>query len=84
MTGPAGTSAASGSIRLSEAAGRVTDYAFRELDWPHLWLSNALDNPGSRRIKEKEGAQLFDLLIGRFVGGESSRMVWLLTWRTGG
>lgn len=64
---------------MTEAADRVTDYAFRELGWPHLWLSNALDNHGSRRIKEKEGAQLVDLLIGKFVGGESTRMVWLLT-----
>ena len=64
---------------MSEAADRVTDYAFRELGWPHLWLSNAQDNHGSRRIKEKEGAQLVDLIIGRFVGGETSQMVWLLT-----
>lgn len=64
---------------MSEAADRVTDYAFRELGWPHLWLSNAQDNHGSRRIKEKEGAQLVDLIIGRFIGGETSQMVWLLT-----
>jgi RimJ/RimL family protein N-acetyltransferase len=75
---------------MTEAAGRVTDYAFRKLGWPYLWLSNALDNHGSRRIKGKKGAQLVDLLIGRYVGGESSRMVWLLMrqiWmsrRTGG
>lgn len=64
---------------MSEAADRVTDYAFRELGWPHLWLSNAQDNHGSRRIKEKEGAQLVDLIMGRYVGGETSQMVWLLT-----
>ena len=64
---------------MSEAADRVTDYAFRELGWPHLWLSNAQDNHGSRRIKEKEGAQLVELIIGRYVGGETSQMVWLLT-----
>lgn len=64
---------------MSEAADRVTDYALRELGWPHLWLSNAQDNHGSRRIKEKEGAQLVELIIGRYVGGETSQMVWLLT-----
>ena len=25
---------------MTEAADRVTDYAFRDLDWPHLWVSN--------------------------------------------
>ena len=64
---------------MSEAADRVTDYALRELGWPHLWLSNAQDNHGSRRIKEKEGAQLVELIIGRYIGGETSQMVWLLT-----
>lgn len=64
---------------MSEAADRVTDYALRELRWPHLWLSNAQDNHGSRRIKEKEGAQLVELIIGRYIGGETSQMVWLLT-----
>lgn len=64
---------------MSEAADRVTDYALRELGWPHLWLSNAQDNHGSRRIKEKEGAQLVELIIGRYIGGERSQMVWLLT-----
>ncbi|WIM09702.1 GNAT family N-acetyltransferase [Enhydrobacter sp.] len=64
---------------MTEAAGCITDYAFGALGWPHLWLSNALDNHGSRRIKEKEGARLVDLMIGRYVGGESSQMVWLLT-----
>jgi ribosomal-protein-alanine N-acetyltransferase len=64
---------------MTEAADRVTDYAFRELGWPHLWLSNAQDNHGSRRIKEKQGARLVDLIIGRYVGGETSQMIWLLT-----
>src|SRR4051812_30226297 len=37
---------------MSEAADRVTDYAFRVLGWPCLWLSNAQENHASRRIKE--------------------------------
>ena len=79
------TSAASGSTRpssgqglMTEAADRVTDYAFGKLGWPCLWLSNAQDNHASRRIKEKQGARLVDMMIGRFVGGEATRMVWLL------
>ena len=63
---------------MTEAADRVTDYAFGKLGWPCLWLSNAQDNHASRRIKEKQGAQLVDMMIGRFVGGEATRMVWLL------
>lgn len=64
---------------MTEAADCVTDYAFRQLGWPHLWLNNAQDNHASRRIKEKQGARLVDLLIGRYVGGETSQMIWLLT-----
>lgn len=64
---------------MSEAADRVTEYAFRKLGWPHLWLTNAQDNHASRRIKERQGARLVDLMIGRYVGGSASQMVWLLT-----
>ena len=63
---------------MTEAADRVTDYAFRRLGWPCLWLSNAQENLASRRIKEKQGAKLVDMKIGRFVSGEATRMVWLL------
>ena len=42
---------------MTEAADRVTDYAFRHLGWPCLWLSNAQENLASRRIKEKQGAR---------------------------
>jgi RimJ/RimL family protein N-acetyltransferase len=63
---------------MTEAADRVTDYAFRELAWPHLWLSNAQGNAASRRIKEKQGARLVDLGIRQFVGGETSQMIWRL------
>lgn len=64
---------------MTEAAERVTDYAFRTLDWPHLWLTNAQDNHASRRIKEKQGARLVDLKIGEYVGGRGPLMVWQLT-----
>ena len=45
---------------MTEAAERVTEFAFVELGWPHLWLSNAEDNVASGRIKEKQGARLVD------------------------
>ena len=54
-------------------------YAFCDLGWPHLWLTNAQDNHPSRRIKERQGARLVDLMIGEHVGGKGPQMVWLLT-----
>jgi len=64
---------------MTEAAECVTEFAFVELGWPHLWLTNAQENHASRRIKEKQGARLVDIKIGRYVGGQSSQMIWQLT-----
>jgi ribosomal-protein-alanine N-acetyltransferase len=63
---------------MTEAADRVTDYAFGKLGWPHLWVSNAELNLASARIKEKQGARLVGVEPFRFVEGESRRMVWLI------
>jgi [ribosomal protein S5]-alanine N-acetyltransferase len=63
---------------MTEAAERVTEFAFIELGWPHLWLSNAEANGVSGRIKEKQGARLIDREPSRYVSGEGMRMVWLL------
>ncbi len=64
---------------MTEAADTVTDYALRTLGWPRLTVSNAQGNVASRRIKEKQGARLIDLLMGRCVGGNTSLMVWQIT-----
>ena len=64
---------------MTEAAERVTEFALVELSWPHLWLTNAQENHASRRIKEKQGARLVDIKIGRYAGGQSSQMIWQLT-----
>lgn len=63
---------------MTEAADAVTAYAFKELRWPRLWLCNAQDNLASRRIKEKQGARLVDLIIRRLVAGDMPVMVWEL------
>ena len=63
---------------MTEAADRVTDYAFRDLGWPTLCLTNAQGNHASRRIKEKQGAQLIDLRIAHCVSGQVTQMVWQL------
>ena len=63
---------------MIEAAERVTEHAFCDLGWPHLWFTTAQDNHPSRRIKEKQGARLVDLMIGEHVAGRGPQMVWLL------
>jgi RimJ/RimL family protein N-acetyltransferase len=64
---------------MTEAAERVTEFAFLDLGWPRLWLTNAEGNAGSRRIKEKQGAVLVDRVPGAFVSGPAVKEVWLLT-----
>lgn len=64
---------------MTEAADRVSQYAFDDLGWPHLYLTNAEENRGSHRIKEKQGAVIVDRRPGQYVGGEGTRVTWLLT-----
>lgn len=64
---------------MSEAADRVTDYAFRKLEWPHLIVTNAQGNQASRRIKEKQGARLVDMRISHCIEGQVTQMVWQLS-----
>ena len=63
---------------VTEAAERVTEFAFLELGLPHLWLTNAEDNIGSHRIKEKQGATLVERVPWTFVGGPNVKEIWLL------
>lgn len=63
---------------ITEAAERVTEYAFRELGWPHLWLTNAEGNVASHRVKERQGARLVERVKKQFVSGESTAEIWLL------
>ena len=68
---------------MTEAADRVTDYAFRDLGWPHLWLSNAEANRASAPHQGEARRTAGRLRARRYVGGEGTRMVWLLSARTG-
>ena len=63
---------------MTEAADRVTEYAFLQLGWPQLWLTNAEGNIASRRIKERQGARLVNKVEKQYVSGKSSAEVWLL------
>jgi RimJ/RimL family protein N-acetyltransferase len=63
---------------MTEAAERVTQYAFEDLAWPFLYLTNAEPNRGSHRVKEKQGAELIDVRPHPFMSGEYPRETWLL------
>jgi len=65
---------------MSEAADAMTDYAFAELGFETLVLSNALGNRRSRRIKEKAGAVLLRTEPFHFINpAYSERELWELT-----
>ena len=63
---------------MTEAAERVTAFAFVDLGWPHLWLGNSEANHASHRVKEKQGATITGRVPIRTVSGEAMKVVWLL------
>jgi [ribosomal protein S5]-alanine N-acetyltransferase len=64
---------------MTEAAEKVTEFAFLTLGWSQLWLTNAEANSASQRIKEKQGARIVDRKPGRYVSGDGVEVTWLLT-----
>ena len=64
---------------MTEAAERVTEFAFLTLDWSQLWLTNAEANLASHRIKEKQGARIVDRSPARYVSGDGVEVTWLLS-----
>ena len=67
---------------MTEAAEAVTRYAFEVLSWPHLYLTNSVENLASGRIKAKQGATKVRTEPKAFVSGPSVRQVWILTRKT--
>lgn len=70
---------------MTEAAEAVTAYAFDDLGWPELFVTNAASNLASHRIKEKQGFELIEVREDRFVEGPRPKEVWRLTaqaWRS--
>jgi RimJ/RimL family protein N-acetyltransferase len=63
---------------MTEAADRVTEYAFLQLGWPQLWQTNAEGNVASSRIKQRQGAQLVKKIEKKYVCGVAGGEVWLL------
>ena len=64
---------------MTEAADAVTGYAFEVLAWPLLYLTNAVDNRASARVKEKQGAVEVAREPFSYVAGAGEKQVWLLT-----
>ncbi len=69
---------------MTEAAEAVTQFAFETLEWPFLYLTNAVENRASARVKEKQGAVEVGREPFQYVSGSGEKQVWLLTreaWR---
>ncbi len=70
---------------MTEAVGPVTQYAFETLGFDKLIFNNAKGNVRSRRVKEKSGARLIDVVPAKFVNPEyTEQEIWELTkemWR---
>ncbi|MBW8813247.1 MAG: GNAT family N-acetyltransferase [Caulobacterales bacterium] len=64
---------------MTEAAEAVTRFAFEDLGWDELWVTNAASNRASSRIKVKQGFELVEIRAGQFVFGPDDREVWRLT-----
>lgn len=63
---------------MTEAAEAVTGYAFEVLEWPFLYLTNAVANPASGRVKEKQGAELIAIEPREYVSGPGESQIWRL------
>ena len=65
---------------MTEAAGRITDFAFNEAGFEELVFSNAKGNQRSSRIKQKTGARYLRSEPGCFFVDPqySEREIWLL------
>jgi [ribosomal protein S5]-alanine N-acetyltransferase len=53
---------------MSEAIRPIMDYAFNDLGFEKVFLTNAVGNERSRRVKEKSGARLIETRPAKFVG----------------
>ena len=52
---------------MTEACEAVNAYAFEALEFEELIFANAAGNLGSRRVKEKTGAEFLGVGPGRYV-----------------
>jgi RimJ/RimL family protein N-acetyltransferase len=65
---------------MTEVVAAVNDFAFGDLQMPHLILGNAEPNVGSHRLKEKSGATVVEIIEEmEYVGGKYRHIRWKLT-----
>ncbi len=64
---------------MTEAVTAFQDWVFFERGVPRLFVLNAINNPGSRRIKEKTGAQWLGTEELAHHSGEAHAERWLIT-----
>jgi ribosomal-protein-alanine N-acetyltransferase len=68
-----------GNGYMTEVCRVVTDFAFGPLGMSELFLSNALPNRASHRLKEKAGAEILSIEDRDFIGGRFPSVSWKLT-----
>ncbi len=64
---------------MSEAITAVQDFLFFDCGIESLRAMNAINNPASRRVKEKTGATLIDVVECLHHSGESKSELWEIT-----
>jgi ribosomal-protein-alanine N-acetyltransferase len=65
---------------MTEAVTPITNYAFDDLGFDKLYLSNAPENLKSRRVKEKQGATFLEIRPAKFVNPDwKETELWELT-----
>jgi [ribosomal protein S5]-alanine N-acetyltransferase len=72
---------------MTEASARATDYWFDVLGFPVLRVPKAVENIPSRRVSEKQGMRIVDVVTRDYVGGRMPAEIWEITageWRERG
>lgn len=64
---------------MSEAITAIQDYLFFDYGLPELIVYNAIDNEGSRRVKEKTGAELIGESVIDHHSGQKDAQKWRIT-----
>ncbi len=67
---------------MTEAIAAVNDFAFLTLGLDHFYVCNAPSNVGSRRVKQKTGAEFVGFVELPHHNGESSAEKWKVTRET--
>ena len=64
---------------MSEAVSAVNDFAFRVLDVDVFYACNAVTNEGSRRVKQKTGAEFLGYVELAHHSGQTRAEKWRVT-----